>query len=100
MKWLTTEVYSILYNLTAGLFVAEIFHSWAVFCWAVLCRNISLLGRLLLGCSLQDYFTARPSSAGPFSAEALYRWVIFYKKYFIAGLFLTVCIFIILTYLL
>ena len=151
MKWLTTEVYSILYYLTAGPFFAEIFHRWAVFCrnssqlgrfllghfllgcslqkyfttgpftarpisaglfsakifhrwaiyrWVVFSKNSSQLDRFLLGCSLQEYFTAGPSSAGPFSAEALYRWVIFCKKYFTAGLFLTVCIFIILTYLL
>ena len=72
MKWLTTEVYSVLYYLTTGPFSAKIFHSWAIFC-----RNISQLGHLLLGCSLQEYFTA-----GPFSAEILYCWAISYSVYF------------------
>ena len=77
MKWLTTEVYSVLYYLTAGPFFVEISHSWVVFCWAILCRNISQLGRLPLGCFLQKHFTT-----GLFSAEIFYCWAISYNVYF------------------
>ena len=82
MKWLTTEVYSVLYYLTARPFSArpfsaEIVHSRAVFYWAVLCRNISPLGRLLLGHFPRKHFTA-----GLFSAEILYCWTISYRVYF------------------
>ena len=93
MKWLTTEVYSVLYYLTTRSFSAKIYH-----CWAVFFRNSSQLGRFLLGCSLQKYFTAgpftaMPISAGLFSAEifhrwAAYRWAVFCKNSSQLGRFL------------
>ena len=54
-------------HFTVGLFSAEIFY-----CWAIFCRNI-----LPLDCFLQKYFTARL-----FSAETLYCWVISYSMFF------------------
>ena len=88
MKWLTTEVYSVLYYLTTGPFSAEIFH-----CWVVFCRNSSQLGRFLLGCSLQKYFTAGPFTAMPisarlFSAEIFHRWAVFCRNSSQLGRFL------------
>ena len=91
MKWLTTEVYSVLYYLTTGPFSVEIFH-----CWVVFCRNSSQLGRFLLGCSLQKYFTAGPFTAMPisarlFSAEIFHRWAVFCRNSSQPGRFLLGC---------